>query len=446
MSSTLLRGALDPNSRVGSVARLEVPIHQWVLEDGLGNVYTSRLPLIEVYKLLALGSLLYSPRYQRGFLPRLGDSPDLNQWFDELLPITNEHLLISESRCNEIAVRWLKKDMTNRDLVWNARIGGNFTKPYVDREKSSLRIFGPVTLPDSGHRHKGIYTAVDWKLHPNRIPKQVKVDRTTIGHQELRDLLEQFDPDAIEVNIKIYEVAAEVEGKIFYQANNLTKAAAPGVGIDLNRGQTPESRFVYTLMERSPIFAEKEVERRFTKIGEKSRKVTTISTLVEAVSVFNKRLQYLEQHDEQRYSDLVDFVTTFFEEYSQHFPAWQPDANTADRQAFRKVSYAMTNVLVHALFRLVFRLYEDMERESRDWRHDVNWRAIVAKLARKIEIMDDDGTTMKVSALDKDNPAWQGKILVQGLDRKTKTMTWGISNTRQTRQAAYDYLCELVGL
>lgn len=254
-----------------------------------------------------------------------------------------------------------------------------------------------------------------------------------------------YDPKSIKATITIYTVPPEKEGKIFYQANNLSKTAGPSGGLDLNRDQTPETRFVAALMANTDILAESEIERRFTKIGEKSRKVTTISTLAEAAKVMNRRLQQLERYDQAKYDELVAFIGEFFREYAQHYPAWLPNASTADRQTMRQNSYAMTNVMVHALFRLAFTLFEKMDSTSVDWRQDQSWRSGLAKMSKKITVTE-KGRNVTVDPFSKANPAWRGKILVQSFDRKTRRETWGISNTRQTRQAAFTYISQLAGM
>lgn len=285
-----------------------------------------------------------------------------------------------------------------------------------------------------------------WKKDASQVPNSVEVDRRTVRRQDIIALLSDFDPRQTYANVKIYEVPEEVEGKIFYQANNLTRVAATSVGLDLTRGLTPESRFIYTLMERSPVLAEAEVERRFTKIGDKSRKVTTISTLVESAKVMNARLQYLERSDEFKYFELIDFVAAFIDEYARHYPEWLQSATMQERQQLRQRSFAMSNIMVHGLFRLAFRLFEDMEKESKDWRGEAGWKASVAKLARKLEIEADDGRLITIDPMDQRNPAWRGRILTERVSRKTGQTAWDVVNRRQTRQAAYEYLCDLAGV
>jgi hypothetical protein len=429
------------------VPKWSIPIRARDAEPGLGYVYEARVSHLQLFRMMERHDVLYSPRYQRGFTQRLGDEPDEKGWFNSLLEVKDERLNISQPRCEEMAVRWLRQDMTNRSIIWNARITPAFPDPKFrsDEKKRYLDVYSALTVPDSGHRHRALYTLVEWKLDPRSVPDQVIVDRQAVERAELLRLLGQYEPEHCWVNVTIYAVKPDQEGKIFYQANNLSKPAGPSVGYDLNRDQTPETRFITALMGKADIFAETEIERRFTRIGEKSRKATTLSTLVEAAKVMNRTLQQYERSDRAKYDELVAFVDTFFQEFAQHYPAWLSNASTADRQAARQHSYAMTNVMVHALFRLAYTLFENMDSASVDWRKDVAWKASVAKMAAKITITD-KGKKLVVDPFSKDNPAWRGKILVQGFDRKSRRQTWGISNTRQTRQAAYTYVLSLAGL
>jgi hypothetical protein len=432
------------NKRLAPLATFEVRVREQ--EPGLGHASTARFSHQVLYQYMQNNFVRYSPRYQRGFQPALSDEPDQKGWFDQLLPISDHRLLIDQKRCNEIAVRWLRQEMTNRQLLWNARTDNTLSPPVYDEVRHTLTVFSPLTIPDSGHRHRAIYTLVEWTLNEAQVPDAVKVDQSTVMREEILELLRGYDPSESYATVNIMEAPAKLEGVVFYQANNLTKPAGPSVGFDLNREQTPESRFIFALARKSSIFAEEEVERRFTKIGEKSRKLTTLSTLVEAARVMNKRLQHLEEYDSAKYDDLVSFMAEFFAEYAHSFPAWLPTASMKARQEMRESSLAMTNVMVHALFRLAFRLYEDMEANTQDWRTHPSWRASLGKLAQKVLVRSGKGKSLSLPALHKDNPAWRGKVLIQGKDRLTGEESWSISNTRQTRQAAYEYVCELAGL
>jgi len=72
-----------------------------------------------------------------------------------------------------------------------------------------------------------------------------------------------------------------------------------------------------------------------------------------------------------------------------------------------------------------------------DWRQDRKWSNAITRIAGKA-----NGT---MDVMDRKNPAWQGKILVEVMDSNGK-QGWSLSSTRQTREAAFQYLCEVTGL
>jgi DNA-sulfur modification-associated len=325
--------------------------------------------------LLKSSAVQYSPKYQRGFQKKLGDLPDGEQWFDQLFSVSDPNLLIDPRRCDEMAVRWLYKDMTNRDLEWNLRKSPLDQPPQFKDYK--LHVFSPATIPDSGHRHRAIYTLVRWKLEPKLIPDEVIVDHKPITKAEILKRLESYDLKTTMVTVKIHNVAPKTEGKIFYQANNLTRPAEFGAGHDIYPGQTPESRFVQSLMKRSPVLAEEQIERRSSRIAGTSRKATTLSTLIGAASSMMPRLASLED-EKTKYNNLVDFYVAFFDEYANLFSEWQPNTPADERWESRCRSYAIHNIMVHPLFSLAWDFWQEMERKHVDWREAKNWKDALA--------------------------------------------------------------------
>jgi uncharacterized membrane-anchored protein YjiN (DUF445 family) len=86
--------------------------------------------------------------------------------------------------------------------------------------------------------------------------------------------------------------------------------------------------------------------------------------------------------------------------------------------------------MMHPLFRIVFRLWDEHVDNGTNWRNDKKWRTVIAKIAR---------------VMDRENPAWNGRIKVQVLNKQGE-IDWSLSSTRQTREAAYQYLCDIAGI
>ena len=47
--------------------------------------------------------------------------------------------------------------------------------------------------------------------------------------------------------------------------------------------------------------------------------------------------------------------------------------------------------------------------------------------------------------MSRDNPEWIGRILIKRFDQDGKLAGLSVSSTRQTREAAYSYLCKVAG-
>lgn len=135
--------------------------------------------------------------------------------------------------------------------------------------------------------------------------------------------------------------------------------------------------------------------------------------------------------------DLVSFVGAFFEEYGKHFAPVNPGASADARNTLRKDSFAISNVTFHALIWLAKDFWSAYRRQKKDWRKSKEWRDAIAKMAGK------DSATGK-PVMSRDNPAWLGKILIETYGPSGVT-GHKISNTRDTRQAAYDYLVKVAG-
>ena len=97
----------------------------------------------------------------------------------------------------------------------------------------------------------------------------------------------------------------------------------------------------------------------------------------------------------------------------------------------------MSNIIFHPLIRIAFRLWEDSRDQKINWRTDNSWRNVVTAMATT--------NANGVNVMDKKNTDWQGKILVANYDVNGKE-TWSLSSTRQTRDSAYQYLCQVANL
>jgi hypothetical protein len=419
-------------------------VHDFVEMPGTGRVYRGTISVSQLGKLIKKGTLKYAPGYQRGFKGVRENPAD----YEPLQPLTNPALQVKLKRAEEMAVKYLDGKLFSAGVIWNARKEEGEPGPEWDPETHELSIYTEITVPDTAHRHLNYYLLERWKRDPAQIPVSVIVNEMPVYKEKILDLLNRFDPNNSLVFLEIYNLSPVHEGHLYDQFNNDAKKPDRAVGIQLNRQKTPSRRFVDALMNASPIFSEFEVETRSNTIGSDSRKLTTISTLVAAAeqpSLKNLLVQ-LESDDKNAsvHSDLVLFFNEFFTEYAKVFPVFQPSTPAEDRQKARSTdgSFALSNIIFFPLFRMARDLWIHYREHKLDWRTQDDWKKAIAKLDGQVAGENGDG---KVSVMSRSNPSWRGKVLVETYGPSGVT-GYSLSSTRQTRDAAYQYLLEVSGL
>jgi hypothetical protein len=427
-------------SRLSALVQLEGVrrIHR----RGVGWIYRAEISLEDLFEAIRRSTVRYAPRYQRGFKKwDQASEADL----DQILPIGHPELQLSIERARSMAVKYLMGRLYTAHITWNARKEDGYDEPDFDDERETLGIETVITVPDTGHRHLAYYLIGLWKKNPEDIPSQVTVDGTPVSREDIEGMLSDLDLDDEFVFCDVYTLDAEQEGFLYDEFNADSKPPARAVAIDLNPQKTPARRFVYGLIDRCAIFSRNEVETRGNTIGSKSRKLTTNSTLEGAVRAFEKKIQLLE--GTPKHDDLLDFTCSFFQEWAKIYKEFLPKASAEDRHKLRDNSFALSNIMFHPLFRIVIEMWEDYEKRAVDWRGDAHWKDVVAKIAGTVTTKDPaTGHEITVKVMDRDNPDWQGKILIRQFDQEGTPTGWTVSSTRQTRDAAYNYLRDIAGL
>ena len=432
-------------------SRTEVSNVTAIRRPGVGPIYRAVVTIDQLYEALRDSTIRYAPKYQRGFRRSQEDIPEAD--YDLLLPITDERLQLDLRRAQAMGVKFLMalngdkrgKRLFTSFVVWNARHGEGRPEPTL-HEDGTLEIRAPITVPDTGHRHLTYFLLGSWKHNETSIPDEVTIDEgDVVTKAEIEKWLKTFDPADPETSslfVDIYNLEPEQEGWLYDEFNADAKAPAGAIAIDLNHQKTPSRRFVYRLMEISPIFDRTQVETRANTIGSKSRKLTTNSTMESAVRPYSKRLARLERESSGTYEDLISFVAAFFAEWANHFPAFQPEASGDQRQEFRAESFALSNIMFFPLFKLVFELWEKYHDEGLEWTKQDEWRDAIAHLAAKVTVADAEqpDKKVKVDFMSRKNPEWEGKILVKKYDSNGAFSGWSLSSTRQTRDAAFHEL------
>jgi DNA-sulfur modification-associated len=428
-------------TRMSSVTKLEGVTR--IVRPGVGPVYRGVISLADLAQFLRRATIRYSPLYQRGFKQNLVDVEDWK--YHNLLPLDHPDLQIKPDRARAMAVKFLQGKLFTCSIVWNARKTEGAPEPKYDEKAGTLLLETVLTIPDTAHRHLAYFELVRWYEDPNSIPVQVTVDDVPVGEDEIRRMLVSFDPEDHCVHVDVYNLEPEKEGWLYDEFNADAKKPSTAVELDLNQRKTPARRFTYRLMAKSPIFSREEVETRRNTIGSKSRKLVTNATIEAAVRNMKRDLVTWEK-DDVTYTDLLDFTAAFFEEYARGYPAWQPQASGDSRHQLRKESFALSNIIMFPLMRLVFEMWKDYNAKGVNWRKDKMWKEAIAKVTGPVVTRDAENNSMyRGSVLDRENPDWKGKVLVQTYDRDGNRQ-YTLSSTRQTREAAYQYLRQIAGL
>jgi hypothetical protein len=428
-------------------SRTEVTGVTAIIRPGVGAIYRAIITIGMLYEVLRDSVVRYAPKYQRGFNRGAEDVPEAD--YELLLPINDERLKIEPRRAQAMAVKFLMaltgdkrgKKLFTSFVVWNARSGEGRPEPKLTGDTLELRTV--ITVPDTGHRHLAYFLLGSWKAEETSIPDEVTIDEgDVVTAAEIKKWLADFDPydpETSSLYVDIYNLDPEQEGWLYDEFNADAKPPAGAVAIDLNHQKTPSRRFVYRLMERSPIFARTEVETRANTIGSKSRKLTTNSTMESAVRPRSRDLARLERDGTGAYDDLLSFTAAFFAEWANHFPAYRPEAGGDERRAMRDDSFALSNIMFFPLFKLIFELWDKYHADGTDWTKENEWRDAIAHLAAKVGSEDpkNPGKTIKVPFMSRDNAEWQGKILIKKFDSNGVHTGWSLSSTRQTRDAAF---------
>jgi hypothetical protein len=414
-----------------------------ILRRGVGMVYRAIVSVGDLAGFMRRSVVRYSPKYQRGFKKSLGDVEELR--YAQLLPIDHPDLQLDPARASVMAVKFLQGRLYTSHVTWNARQEPGNPEPNFEESNGILTLEHTLTIPDTGHRHLAYFLLDRWKVDNSTIPEEVNVDGSPVSEDEIRGLLQRFDPAKELVYVEIFNVPAKGEGLLYDEFNADLKPPSTAVALDLNPEKTPSRRFMAALMKRSKIFSRDEVETRRNTIGNKSRKLTTNATIEGALRPMTADLAKLEGSP-TTYEDLLSFVAAFFEEFARNYKAWQPNATAEERHSFRAGSFALSNIMMHPLMRLAFDLWNDYQDRGVDWQRDNAWRDVVTRISGRTTTTDPDGGAQwQGQVFDRKNPDWKSRIVIRTFDENGNP-GWSLSSTRQTREAAYQYLREVAKL
>lgn len=335
------------------------------------EVYDVTMPARDIHQMYKHGLLIVDPEHQRG-----------------RNTVTGREVFKKEK-----VERWANQLLADKavfgQLNWNFR--PEATKAYYHREKGQFIIeFGSATLPDSAHRHRSIFLAVD-----------------SVARGSDFDLEMPF-------SVRIWCVPESEENDIFYGMNQ------EGDKADATRSKWLAQRNVgqkiaSAVVRSSPYLTEANVE-----------------TVTNTLSVKNPRLAGFNTFSvafEEGWRDVPDDdvvqVVGWFVRFWDRLVAVRAELKRLplpERQKTRRASIGVSALAIHGYVHLGRRFYtESLELDLLDALADDEYFALT-------------------------NPAWQERGLVVPSINRAGVTVLQVRNSHQTRRAMAAALMEKVGL
>jgi hypothetical protein len=335
------------------------------------EVYDVTMPARDIHQMYKHGLLVIDPAHQRG----------------------KNNVTGAEIFKREKVNRWTEQLLADKavfgQLNWNFR--PEETRAYHDPVNREFVIeYGSATLPDSAHRHRAIFQAVE------------SVARGS-----------DFNLDML-FSVRIWCVPEEEENGIFYgmnQEGDKADATRSKWLSQKNIGQKLAAAVVRT----SPHLTEGNVETVTNTLSVKNPRLAAFNTFAVA---FEDSWGTIPDEDVER-------VVTWFVGFWDKLVAVRPELtkmSLPSRQAARRTSIGVSAIAIHGYVQLARRFYN--ENLSLDLLDKLN-----------------DNTFFGLT-----NRLWQDRgILVPSVTKAGKTALQ-MRNARQTRQAFAEALMDKIGL
>lgn len=421
---------------------LVVPCESLQEMDDPGDWFDIKIGVDELCYSLENSRILYSENYSRGLKKAKGANQSPNKNSKEMfLPITDSRVQITQKKAMEMAVEKLRNTFYIFNLVWNARPDPRVPPPQFNKKEGTLSIYGSLTIPDSAHRHYSLFLINKWKNDPHSIPnKGVKVKGVTVSKKEIIDLVHAFNLEH-KVKVHLLTLDAEEEGKLFYQWNQGNTKANASRAANVNRDADPRTRFVFSLLQKSNVLTEHEIELNSTSLGGNSSKLVPVSTLISAC---DKHMEELANYEKEIgiYKNLIQFFVAFLDELSVQYPALKPNASVESRKMLREQNFILSNVMFHPLFKIAFEFFGKYHENRKKWQTDDAWKKFLSHVAQAENELE---TGEVVKAMSRKNPFWEGTI-GKSVVKSDGTLSWHFNNKWSAKDEAYRYLCEIGGM
>ena len=297
-------------------------------------------------------------------------------------------------------------------LMWNLR--ATQTAWVYVRKPKELRIYeGVATRPDTNHRHHAII-----RTHRKYLAWVRDTGSTDMG---------TYNPQR-SYGLVIYtdDVQGEAHRFFVYNFKGWRVPTSTAHFIE-SKTATPQihSRLARELMERSGVLGASNVEILSNHLSRNSAKMVTFGTLVDSLRTG------FPNTTEDDYADAVAYLLDYLTELGKTRPNEIALLSVAQRRNIKETSIADQAVIWHGYMRLAARLH--------DLRPDT-WREALATFGQ-VFTYQANGNYYEGDLFSRQNPVWSdNEVIAQG---KTGPR---VVNNRQSRQGAYEVLCDVAGV
>ena len=349
-------------------------------QDGPYACYDAVVTAQDIATLYKTGFLKVDPDHQRGVdtvsrKPIL-DMEKVERWADQL--IAGEAYL--------------------GQLSWNFR--KEETALDYEHEKRCLTIgAGAATIPDSAHRHMAVLKAVESAARGSKF-----------------DLQRKF-------SVRIYNVSAAEENRIFYAMNQEGKKADPTRSKWLHR--VGITKLAGALVERSQHLQDN-VDTVRDRLSQRNPRLCAFNTLSRA---FEEHWTDFNQDDEAALQKGVDHLVSFWDK----LVGVRPELGKLDITRRKKVRE--TSLVDSAL---AIAAYVALARLMRD--HDVDLSAL-DRLTATIMVNE-----KVIDFLSRENPLWEEIGVLVPVTKRNGTKALNLRNAKEPRKEMLKRLADLIGV
>jgi hypothetical protein len=354
-------------------------------EDGPYDCYDAVVTAHDISQLYKTGFLKIDHDRQRGI-----DS------------MTGKRIL-DEEKVDRWAEQLVKGEAYIGQVSWNFR--KDETVLEYDEPNRSLKIgAGAATIPDSGHRHMAILKAADSAAKGSSFNLKRKV------------------------SVRIYNVPASEENRIFYAMNQEGKKADPTRSKWLHRiGAT---KIAGALAEQCPSLRDN-VDTIRDRLSKKNPRLCAFNTLSGA---FESYWSDCNPEDPAALQADVEYAVKFWNKLAEI----RPELGKLDISRRKKVRETL---LVDSA--LAISAYVAVARKMHDQGVDLS---ALEKLGSPVSIKPAVGDKREVDLFSRENPAWEQLGILVPSTKKSGEKVFTLRNARQTRDAMLKVIESVLGL